>query len=753
MAWISLTLKWYFAFLIPGIIFFPLSKKILGKYFPDQGYGFTKVFAMLFISYSAFVLGVLKILPFTQFGIFFLIFIFAAINYFIFALKNVQSEQTESPLKNHTLFLIVFEEILFLAALLYWAFVRGQEPSVRGLEKFMDFGFINSILKSKYFPPLDMWYSNDKTVPGNNYINYYYFGHLTGALYIKLTGIKSAIGYNLILASTFALSVVQSFSLAVGIIFQYKSAIKKFGNKLLEKVKFVFFGLLGSFIVCLGGNLHTIYVFTKGYPNESPIPFWKILSWYNPTRYWYPNATRFIPYTIHEFPSYSWVVADMHGHVFDIPFVLLTLAFLFIFFIGLRKNTGAVVSVAKKSIKSVMKIRFFNLNLKIETFSAPRKLLLAPVFLGFLTAVHYMTNAFDGPIYILLTLIIFYFLFRFSKSFWTHSALLIGSFILFTLPFSLHFKPFVSGIGVNCSPGFLVNLKQLGPFLFEKGNCQISPLWMLLVLWGFFWINFLILLFIKSKQTSADKQQSAIDRFFLILFSYGTFLLIIPEFFYIKDIYPQHFRANTMFKLGYQAFIMMGIASTYTFFRIKFTDKLFHRILLSAIFVFFFFFVAIYPLYSIPSYYGQLDRPVELDGSKWFKDYFPEDIEIIDYLNNNVPGQPTVLEAQGDSYTDYDRVSAYTGFPTVAGWWVHEWLWRGTADVVGSRIPDIVNIYESDDIALTKSLLQKYNVSYIVVSKMEKQKYTKLKKDKFSKIATLIFQSSNGEGALYQVKN
>jgi len=50
-----------------------------------------------------------------------------------------------------------------------------------------------------------------------------------------------------------------------------------------------------------------------------------------------------------------------------------------------------------------------------------------------------------------------------------------------------------------------------------------------------------------------------------------------------------------------------------------------------------------------------------------------------------------------------NEFSAYTGLPTIAGWWVHEWLWRGSSDVVGIIIPDIVNIYESDDIQLTKN--------------------------------------------------
>src|SRR3990167_1596141 len=269
MDWINSTLYWYGALFILGIIFFPLSQKILGRFFPDQGYAFAKIVAILFLSYSVFVLGIMKILPFTQISLIFIIVLFALLNFLIFKKNKISITNKKLP----TLFLIIFEELLFLVSLLFWAFVRGQEPSVRGLEKFMDFGFMNSILRSKYFPPLDMWYSSEAGKPNGYYINYYYFGHLTGALFIKLTGIKAAVGYNLTLASTFALTVIQSFSLVIGIIYQHKQKIKDFTYGTFETVKYVFFGLLGSFIVSLGGNLHTIYVFTKGYPHEYPVPF------------------------------------------------------------------------------------------------------------------------------------------------------------------------------------------------------------------------------------------------------------------------------------------------------------------------------------------------------------------------------------------------------------------------------------------------------------------------------------------------
>ena len=744
MEWILL-IRWYSVIFLFGIIFFPLAKIIFGRVFTDQGYGFSKIIGILLTTYVVFVLGTAKLLPFSSIGIILILAVAWIINYLLWK-KTSENKYSAIPYK-----LIVIEELLFIVSLLFWTYIRGQEPSIRSLEKFMDFGFMNSIMRSRFFPPLDIWLSADPGAPQGYSINYYYFGHLTGALLMKISGVKTSIGYNLILNTLFALGIVQTFSLIVNIIhFLNFTSIKDKVISMASYIKTIVFGLLGSFLLNLGGNLHTIYLFTKGYPNEQPVPFWQILSGFNPMKYWYPNATRFIPFTIHEFPSYSYVVADLHGHVFDIPFVLLTLAILFIFFVTYKESklnnlaqNQQLKIVNKFQGKQNYNLIFIILNSKF--------LILNSILLGFLTAIHYMTNAFDGPIYLLLSLLVFFFLSGLTKRFLTQSGFLIISFIIFSLPFSMHFKPFVSGIGVNCSPAFLTDIGKIGPFLFEKNNCQISPLWMLFILWGFFWINFLILSiihFFKKNNWNQTKHKSL--KFMALLFSFGILLTIIPEFFYIKDIYPAHFRANTMFKLGYQAYIIMMISSIYTLIVIKQLEGK-TKFLFSFIFVFLAFFVAAYPFFSIPSYYGNLDRKIVLDGSAWMKEQFPEDADIIQYINANIDNQPVILEAQGDSYTDFERISAYTGLPTVAGWWVHEWLWRGSPNVVGNRIPDIVNMYESKDIKLTQNLLRKYKVKYVIISKMEKQKYPNLYENKFMYIGKRIFLSDNGFGALYQV--
>ena len=468
MSWIYQTLQWYGMLLVIGVAFFGVTRKLFASFF-DQGYAFSKTVGILLLSYFVFLLGNFHIAPFHQITLLTCLLLVFILGFFV----------NRSPAKKIHWKVIIFEEIFFLSTLFLWAFVRGQESSIRGLEKFMDYGFIQSILRTTYFPPLDMWYAK---LP----INYYYFGHLTGAVQIKLSGILPEVGYNLILASIFAQSIVSTFALTAQIVFS-------FGKKLKNAC---IFGFIGAWIMNFGGNLHTLYLFTSGYSTDKPVPFWEIFSGYNPTKYWYPNATRFIPFTIHEFPSYSYVVADLHGHVFDILFVLLTLAILFIFFTHKNDKSHSL----------------FTNHYSLTTL------------LGFMCAVHYMTNAFDGPIYLLLTSIFLLLMFGFSRSLIIHGGILLGSFILFSLPFSIHFKPFVTAIGMNCSPSVLIDIGKIGPFIFEKGNCQPDELWMLFVLWGFFFISFL--LFIWGKASEKYKEHIT-DDFIFILFSFGILLILI----------------------------------------------------------------------------------------------------------------------------------------------------------------------------------------------------------------------------------
>ena len=68
----------------------------------------------------------------------------------------------------------------------------------------MDFGFLNAVLQSRFFPPEDPWLSGHA-------ISYYYFGHFMMAFLTQLTGVASSVGYNLALACIPALAGIGAF--------------------------------------------------------------------------------------------------------------------------------------------------------------------------------------------------------------------------------------------------------------------------------------------------------------------------------------------------------------------------------------------------------------------------------------------------------------------------------------------------------------------------------------------------------------
>ncbi len=241
--------------------------------------------------------------------------------------------------------------------------------------------------------------------------------------------------------------------------------------------------------------------------------------------------------------------------------------------------------------------------------------------------------------------------------------------------------------------------------------------------------------------------------FILILISISWLLVILPEIIYVKDIYiPSYHRANTVFKLTYQSFVMFSILIGYILIRLKLSlPKSPKKSFLYFIFYILYFSLMLYPFYSIPGYYGNLEKKdyKGLYGLNFIQKLYPDDYRAILWLNKNVSGQPVVLEAVGDSYTDYERISMATGLPTIEGWLVHEWLWRGSYDEPGKRAGEVQQIYEEKDALTAKILLAKYSVRFIVVGKMEKDKYPNLEENKFSQIGKIVFQE--GTTKIYQI--
>ncbi len=725
---LSIFFQWYGILLILGLSVYPITAFLFSSFF-DKGYIFSKVIAVLIISYLMFLFGTLHIFPFSQLSLSVLLIMLFVVNIFIF-------KRTKKKILNKSsVLLIIVEELLFFISLAIWTYIRAHEPSINGLEKFMDYGFINSILRSEYFPPTDIWFP---PFP----INYYYFGHLITAVLTKLSSLPSQYTYNLMVATLFAFTFVGSFSIGYNLIKSLK----------FSKTRSIIAGIVSGMLVAVAGNMQTIYAFFTAYtPPDNPVPLWQLafkpFDLFTSNGYWYPNATRFIPNTIHEFPIYSFVVSDLHGHVLDIPVVLTFIAFLLSIFLNYYSSTDKQTKLPKQSKNILMRPLFKSTKWNFR--------MIHILVISFFLSVMYMTNVLDFGIYFLLCILVLGFLlfslYKKDRKERFREIILSGKFItqcikifgtigvtsfIFSLPFSIHFKPFASGIGILCAPDILTQKGKIGPFLFEANHCQRSEWWMLLTLYAFFYFFVAILGIYIWKHYRTKIKATFI--FCVLLTGLSTLLIIIPEFVYIKDIYPDHYRANTMFKLTYQAFIMLSLVSAFVISAIVIPTK---KIVVSGITIILLSIVFLYPRFAIYSYYNSLTTYIGIDGTAYLKTRYPYDYEAIQWINNNITGQPVILESQGDSYTDHERISANTGLPTVLGWTVHEWLWRGSYDIPAPRIPDVQTLYETSNIEQARALLKKYNVQYVYIGNMEKDKYPNLSQTKFSYLGGVVYQN------------
>jgi YYY domain-containing protein len=233
----------------------------------------------------------------------------------------------------------------------------------------------------------------------------------------------------------------------------------------------------------------------------------------------------------------------------------------------------------------------------------------------------------------------------------------------------------------------------------------------------------------EQSETYLPKHSDSSDIFVFLLIFIGLALSLIVEFIYLRDSFAV--RMNTVFKFYYQAWVMLGCASAYgVWWLLDQLERPASRILFLLGAVLVIGLGLVYPVMAIPSRAANFIGPANLDGSSTVARDNPDDWAAIQWLDANalegIPdgSVPVILEAPsvpptGGSYTYEGRISAFTGFPAVLGWAVHESQWRGNYDEQGRREPDIATIYTTSDGQTALDLLHKWNVSYVILGNPE----------------------------------
>jgi YYY domain-containing protein len=225
----------------------------------------------------------------------------------------------------------------------------------------------------------------------------------------------------------------------------------------------------------------------------------------------------------------------------------------------------------------------------------------------------------------------------------------------------------------------------------------------------------------------SDARSSRTSLFALMLTSTALLLILGTEFFYVGDVFNN--RMNTVFKLYYQAWLLLALAAGFALYylastwRFTLENERRYRIGWGAAAAVVLLGAALYPLGGT---WNRTDGD-PLGGGPLLHglDHFSEGERAgIDWLNDRADGQHIVIaEAVGDDYTLASRISAATGIPTIIGWVGHENQWRGSSEPYAGRFEDVSTLYTTTDAAQARQILEKYGVTYVYVGQFERQQY------------------------------
>ncbi|MFL5654836.1 MAG: DUF2298 domain-containing protein [Ktedonobacteraceae bacterium] len=250
--------------------------------------------------------------------------------------------------------------------------------------------------------------------------------------------------------------------------------------------------------------------------------------------------------------------------------------------------------------------------------------------------------------------------------------------------------------------------------------------------------------------------------FTLLLGTVAFGLVAMCEIFFLKDVFAGNYpRMNTVFKFYFQAWALLSITSgaglyfVLESFRPVASASRAQRWLqrdVEALWIVGLLLLvlasAVYPLagsYTRTNYY--MHRTNSLDGLNYLQTCnFPNcdydtsgDYAAIRWLNSHVSGDPVIVEAVGDDYSSYARISAFTGLPTPMGWVGHEYQWRVNwlnkglnAVDFANRKGDVDTIYTDPRPDVVLNLLARYHVQYVYVGLLEQMKYPRANLHRFS---------------------
>jgi YYY domain-containing protein len=570
---------------------------------------------------------------------------------------------------------IVAFDGLWLATFAGYALLRSFNPDIANTEKTMEIALLSAISRSTDVPAPDPWLAGEA-------INYYYFGYQMFATVVKLSGVPTSIAYNLALATLFAScsTVAAGIGLAVA-----RSAGARRWASLASAA-------LAPVLLVLTANLETAIRLVRDFRGTIDAGWWDGVGW-QVSRIIVDTGVHGNPgprETINEFPAFSFILADLHPHVLTYPLLASVLAL----------AIGVATSRERQGY---------------ARFAA----------LGGLVGLLYASNSWDAPVGLLLVLggVLFSANREWRNAIRPMLAVIAGA-ALVAIPFVMTFHAPV-GVDNPDVPEWLARIPVVGTALNTFGIVNWAPSdWRELLIVHWLWIvafaGWFLVVAVSDRHTRlllaqrrdallitgsvllalaliwmpalvliglplaaglwvALTARRASDRLIGGLFAIGFLLILTPEFLYIQDVFAD--RMNTVFKLYFQAWLVLSAASAAAFARLISSTSVAVRVIAAVGMVVLLVVALPYSALSAWDWNNGFSTRRSIDGAAYIAVASPGDYAVINWVGLHSQPGDTIVEAPGCSYqtlggVPLSRVSAFSGVPTLLGWHGHEGQWR-----------------------------------------------------------------------------
>ncbi len=778
-------LTWLIAIELIGIIALPIVY-YLTPWLPDRGYSLAKPVALLLVFYPLWLLASTPFIPNSTLIIWLILVALIAVSVWLF--RRYRSEIVSFYKREQSALIIM--EVVFITVFSIWVLLKIYDPGINHTEQPMDFAFLNASASSQHFPPQDPWLAGES-------VSYYYLGYLIFGGVSRLADVSTSVGYNLALATVAGMAATVIFGLAYNMV---RLAGGRLGSALVtgSAALLLLLGIAnlvsGLELVRAGGGGTPGFwewVDIKGLDSPQQSSEWHP----DESGWWWWRATRVIDtvedgssrdYTITEFPFFSFLLGDLHPHVMSLPFVLTWIGLMLNFVmspvrLGMRWGLPGYDTLISLGIMGLFlgALAFINF-VDIAVFGA--------AFVGITAIKGYSQGrsvwrglaaglTVAAPVLVLSIALYlpFYFSFQSQASgilpveeYVTrpfHFFMIWGLFLVIVAPFLLWETAALArqGNGLRQREAIAVSLAiALLPWiawiLFQgvldwnisetMGTAwgrliHILPVVLLVALAVY---GALLRSRASANGTEDGARQGALALTFVLAMAAVALLLVMgPELFRIMDLFGN--RMNTVFKLSYQAWALFAVVGAfalyYTVSRFNGMNPLLRLaaygwagVLVVGVLVSLY-----YPLAAASTKSLGPSGNATLDGLAYIEAANPSERFGIQWLKENAGADDRIVEAVGDSYSEYGRIASSTGIPTVLGWKFHEEQWRGSRKPFEGREEDVRDLYQTASLEEARGILDKYRINYVIVGPREMTTYGSEGLSKFEQLGELVFPS------------